>query len=35
MFSLVSGIWSSYFNYPELKILIVGEEKVGKSVNIK
>lgn len=33
MFSLVSGFVDWYFKVPTLKILIIGEEACGKTVN--
>lgn len=35
MFSLISGFLSWYFQRPTLKMLIVGEEKSGKSTYLE
>lgn len=33
MFSLLSGLYDWYFSIPTYRILIIGEEKSGKTVN--
>lgn len=33
MFSLISGFINWYFAIPTYKVLIIGDEKAGKSVN--
>ena len=32
MFSLIKGIWDTYFAKPTFKILIIGLDKSGKTV---